>query len=403
MKKSRLLLLGLVGLTMAGCSATGQSKSAAASATSANSSSTKSSVGKILSTETANPDIAYKMASKKVKFYRSLKEFGKKSGIISDYITESGSTLGAVKKYTTSTGIYYHLINYDYGGYGFDHADMPDTTAEYRQNVDNGYVKSTDLKRYHPIKKAWRYKHRKPYYVGNTWSHRLWNAPVATMHYAYVMRGFDRLAMQQLYATKEEVKRSNGAHYVYLETAKGRKLGWVAKSPKTLIAGYYRDPGSQFLTVAPGQTMRKHVQSKKSTHNRVGINDSLSLQQRAYVVKSQYQVSKVLVMGMDNRPTKIYFSNGHATKVKFYEYWRKPWKTVTKPKKLRTHFSVWHEFAEGVPTRVSFFSSKSSKLAAVKTEGSDGSATTTIYRSGKVAFKTHLYKHVVTYPLSEFK
>ncbi|WP_125583364.1 hypothetical protein [Levilactobacillus cerevisiae] len=400
MKKSRLFLLGLVGITMAGCSATGQSKSAVASA---NSSSTKSPVGRIISTEKANPDISYKMANKHVKFYRSLKEFGTKSGVYSSYATAKTLTFGPIEKYTTTKGIYYHMVNYSYGAYGFDHPSLPDMSKDYMEFAENGYVKSTDLKRYHPIKKAWTYKHRKPYYVGNTWSHRLWNAPVATMHYAYVMRGFDRLAMQQLYATKEEVKRSNGAHYVYLETAKGRKLGWVAKSPKTLIAGYYRDPGSQFLTVQPGQTMRKHVQSKKSTHNRVGINDSLSLQQRAYVVKSQYQVSKVLVMGMDNRPTKIYFSNGHATKVKFYEYWRKPWKTVTKPKKLRTHFSVWHEFAEGVPTRVSFFSSKSPKLTAVKTEGSDGSATTTIYRSGKVAFKTHPYKHVVTYPLSDFK
>jgi len=58
---------------------------------------------------------------------------------------------------------------------------------------------------------------------------------------------------------------------------------------------------------------------------------------------------------------------------------------------------------EGVPTKVSFFSAKQSKLAAGKAVGGDGSATTTINRSGKVTFKIHLYKHVVTYPLADFK
>jgi len=398
-KRTVLALLVLYSAIVGGCAEQNEHQEDA----SASASSGSVPIGKIISSKDENPDVAYKMANRKIKFYRSLKEFGKKSGIISDYVTESGSTFGVIKKYTTSTGTYYHLVNYNYGAYGFDHPSMPDMSKAYMEYADNGYVKSTDIKRYHPIKSKWTYKSRHPYYVGNTWAHRLWNAPRATMHYAYVMRGFDRLATQQLYATKEEVKRSNGVHYVYLETAKGKKLGWVAKSPKTLIAGYYRDPGRQFLTVKSGQTLKKHVQSKKSTHNRVGINDSLSLQQRAYVVKANHHVSKVLVMGMDNRPTKIYFSNGHATKVKFYEYWRKPWKTVTKQKKLRTHFRVWHEFAEGVPTKVSFFSAKKSKLAAVKTVGGDGSATTTIYRSGKVTFKTHLYKHVVTYPLADFK
>lgn len=399
------LCLGMIG---AGCAAPQAQKSEASSTEktkvkAAAAQPKPSLAGKVLSTEKTNPDIAYKMANKHVKFYRSLKEFGTQDGIISDYVTEAGSTFGAIKKYMTTTGTYYHLVNYNYGAYGFDHPTMPDTSQEYWEYANNGYVKSTDLKRYYPIKAAWTYQKKQPYYVGNTWSHRLWNAPNGTMHYAYVMRGFDRLANQRLYATKEEIKRSNQAHYVYLETAKGKKLGWVYKSPKTLISGYYRAPGKQFLTVKAGQKKVKHVQSQKSTGNRVGINDSLSLQQRAYVVKQHRQVKKVLVMGMDNRPTKIYFNNGHATKVKFYEYWRKPWKTVTNQKKLRTHFSVWHEFAEGVPTKVSFFSTKNRKLAAVKTEGGDGSGTTTIYRNGKVTFKTHIYKHVHTYPLSDFK
>lgn len=403
MKRKVLLFLGVFGLIVGGCAEQNTRQNKVSASSSSSSSSRTLPVGKIVSSQTVNPDVSYKMANKHVKFYRSLKAFGKKSGLISDYITESGSTFGAVKKYTTSSGVYYHLVNYDYGGYGFDHASMPDTSAEYWQNADNGYVKSTDLKRYHPIKAQWTYKKRKPYYAGNTWAHRFWNAPKATMHYAYVMRGFDRLATQQLYATKELVKRSNGVHYVYLETAKHKQLGWVVKSSKTLISGLYRDPGRQFLTIRQGQTLKKHVQSKKSTHNRVGINDSLSLQQRAYVVKSWHHVNKVLVIGMDNRPTKIYFHNDHATKVKFYEYWRKPWKTVTSHKKLQSHFRVWHEFAEGVPTKVSFFSAKNAKLAAVKTEGGDGSATTIIYRNGKVSFNTHIYKHVVTYPLADFK
>lgn len=39
----------------------------------------------------------------------------------------------------------------------------------------------------------------------------------------------------------------------------------------------------------------------------------------------------------------------------------------------------------------------------VETIGYDGIAHAIIYRNGSVAFKTRVYKNVITYPLSDFK
>jgi len=123
----------------------------------------------------------------------------------------------------------------------------------------------------------------------------------------------------------------------------------------------------------------------------------------SYVVKNKnHHVVKVLVMGMNNRPVKVYFKHGRSTQVKFYELWRTPWKTVTNQKKLRTHVIAWHEESQEAGTVVYFYSQKSKKLINVETQGADGYANTIIYKNGKTKFKTHAYKDVLTYPISAF-
>jgi len=398
-KKLPIIILILSGF-VAGCSS-GSNKITAKSSSNHNETSQVTTdaknqdvnlpIGQISSIKKANPEVAYKMANKHVKFYRSLKEFGSNGGVYSYYQMEKGAIFGITQVITATRGVYYHVLEYSSGGFrGKGHAD------------DLGYVKANDLKRFSVIKSRWNYAKKKPCYVANPNSHRIWNSPVYTVSYAHITHIFDRLTMSQLYATKELIKY-NGQHYVYLETANGRKLGWVSKSKNTLIAGKYRNVAKHLLRVNKSERMISKVQSKQSTGNRVGVNDSLSLQQRAYLVKSGKRIVRVLVIGMDNRPTKITFKNGKATKVISYTYRRKVWKSTTNAKKLRTHFTADHEYISVDSAKTSFYTKKSKKLVKVETDGYDGYATVIVYRNGRVNFATLIEKRVITYPYADFK
>lgn len=392
-----MLLTGLV----TGCS--NESKKATAesasreSTISVTSSSTSrndvnSVIGNVVSTKKVNPDIAYKMSNKHVKFFHSLKYFGTEKGIYSDYQMEKGSIFGITQSITTTKGVYYHVIEYGTGGFnkGKGRAD------------DLGYVKASDLKRFATVKSVRFYAKRKPYYVANPNSHRIWNSPAYTVHYAYVTHVFDRLVATQLYATEELVKY-NGQHYVYLETAKGRRLGWVYKSKNTLISGKYKRISKQLLRLKKGEKLVIKKQSENATGNRVGVNDSLSLQQRAYLVKKRGNIVRVLVVGMDNRPTMINFSEGKPTKVTSYTYRRKAWKSTKNRKKLRKSFTAEHEYISVDSAKTYFYAVHSKKLVKVETDGYDGYAKVTVYRNGQVKFATLIEKNVITYPYSDFK
>lgn len=394
---------------MAGCSTIKQSKPAAASTSSTSqkestaSSQASSSqskplfVGEVFSTEKADPNIPYKMANKHVKFYRSLKEIGAKDGVFSDYFEEKGETFGITKVVTATKGIYYHVVKYTVNETGgFEGKGKPEGL---------GYVKATDLKRVSLIKSEWAYAKKKAYYVADPNSHRIWNRPAYTAPFTYITHVFDRLTTQQLYATKELIT-SKGKHYVYLETAKGRQLGWVYKARHTLIAGKYRDPGKQLLKLKKHEKMVTRIQSKRSTGNRVGVNDSLSLRQRVYIVRNKHhQIARILIISMDNRPTKIYFRNGLATKVKTYTYRRKPWKVTTNKKKLRTVYWAQHgdDYMNVDAIRSKFYTMKSKKLVKVSTLANDGYVHILIYRDGHVKFHTEVIEHNITYSINDYK
>jgi len=402
-----VLLCIFIGIVEVGCTAQSSQRAKASSSSKiktslskASSTSKPSLAGKILSTEKMNPDIAYKVANKKTVFYYNLKDYGSKDGIISDNVTARGSIFGATKKYVTTTGTYFRVFSY--AANGFENAKSPEGSADYISDNDFGVVKADGLKQFSTVKSEWTYSQKQPYYVGNPYDHRIWSAPANTKHYTYVSHVFDRLVSTQLYATKELVTYK-GNHYVYLETAK-RSLGWVYKSSKTLVAGYYRDPGKQFLNPKAHEKMVMKKQSKKSTGTRVDVNDSTALSQRVYQIRNKKRHTlRILTIGMDNRPIVFNFKNGKAVRVQTYEYWRKPWKKITSKKKLRTHFTVSHDFDEQSWSTVHFYKQKSKKMVRVRTYGTDSQATIWIYRSGKVKFNTHMPKDIVSYPLSDFK
>ncbi|WP_135368230.1 hypothetical protein [Levilactobacillus suantsaiihabitans] len=406
-KKFVVALCIFLGTVEVGCTAQPSKKTEASSTSKARTSSVKSSssskaspVGKVISTEKMDPDIGYKVANKKTVFYRSLKEYGTKDGIISDNITARGSIFGAIKKYETTTGVYYRVVMFYPNG--FENKNSPENSGDTTEITNYGFVKADGLKPFSTVKSEWRYSQKQPYYVGNPYEHRIWSAPANTKHYTYVTHVFDRLARTQLYATKELVKY-NGSHYVYLSTAK-RPLGWVYKSPKTLIAGYYRDPGQQLLKPKAHEKMVVKKQSRKSAGTRVDVSDSTALPQRVYQIRNKRKHTlRVLTMGMDNRPIRIDFKRGKAVKVRTFEYWRKPWKTITNKKKLRTHFTVSHDFVEASWSTVHFYKHQSKKLVRVRTYGTDSYATIWIYRNGKVGFKTVMPKDIMSYPLADFK
>ncbi len=408
MKRKTFMILAMLGISIAGCTnneshekvASASSSSSKVSNSSKSSSKVALPVGKIISRKKMNVDDAYKVSNKKAIFYRNLKEFGKKSGFYSDYETVHGSdlTLGVSEKIVTTKGVYFHMVNYLSGG--FENDVTP--AEENKAYEDQGYIQADYVKPIKTVTQSWTYAHRQPYYLAYPCNHRIWTRPAYTVHYTYISHTFDRLSHTQLYATKELVKR-NGSHYSYLETAH-RKLGWVYKSPKVLVKGKFVDPGKQLLNKKKSEKLQSHVQSVKSTKSRVGINDSLSMQQRAYIVKNkQGKIVRVLVMGMDNRPTKVTFKNGQATKLISYTYRRKPWKTTTSQKKLRHSFWAHHIYIDTPTTKTIFYSQKSKKLLMNKTIGSDGMATTTIYRNGTVKFMTHPYKEIITYRYARFK
>ncbi|MFD1455410.1 hypothetical protein ACFQ44_06885 [Levilactobacillus lanxiensis] len=395
--KSRIFLLLGLALVVAGCASKVNSDE---NATASMFVPTNSKVGQIKKSTVPNIDVAYKIANKKLHFYRSLKMFGKKSAVTADYATERGETFGATNKYVTSKGTFYHMVTYESGGFEGIHG--PQTIDNFSDFADVGYVKASDMKRIKTVHDVKTYKHKRPYYVADPNIHRIWNQPPYTVHYTYISGVFDRLAAEQLYATKE-VTRYNGSHYIFLERANGQKLGWTFKNSKSLVAGKYRDPGKQFLKPKKHEAMTKKVQSNRSTGNRVTTNESLSMPQRTYILRDkQHHIAKVLVTGMDNRISKINFHKGQATKLTVYTYRRKPWKTITNRKKLRTHYQAGHLFLQTDNARANFYSVKNPKLVTVITYGYDGMATTTVYRNGRVKFNTHKYKHIMTYPLSSF-
>ncbi|VDG31622.1 hypothetical protein [Lactobacillus brevis] [Lactiplantibacillus mudanjiangensis] len=405
MSKRMFLILAVVtGIMSAGCSTSKQNNNVKASSTTHSSSNVVENinplVGKTLSTEKGNLDVAYRMANKKVKFYRNLKEFGKKSGQISEYETEKGHTFGIAEKYTTEKGTYYRLVLYQSNG--LNNSRYPSNSDFIKFWGDSGYVKASDMKRFKPITSEWTYQKKQPYYIAKPYGHRIWNRPSYTVHYTYINHVLDRLTTTQLYATKEAIKY-NGSHYIYLETAKGRKLGWIYKSPKVLVSGKYQNISKRLLNLRNGETKKSHIQSKKSTGNRVSRNGSASLQQRAYIVRNKkHQIVRVLVIGNDNRPTKIMFKHGQSTQLINYSYFGKPWKTITNKKKLRTHYTADNIYNNDAYTETKFYSTKSKKLVQVMTVGIDANATTTIYRNGRVKFATNMPKDLNTYPISDF-
>ncbi|WP_204120905.1 MULTISPECIES: hypothetical protein [Levilactobacillus] len=391
--KMKVLVIVLItlGLPLAGCMGGLASSSVQ----------TSSKVGIVKSVSKMDPDKSFQVTNRHAKFYKSLAKYGKKDWVIADYADAKITTLGAISKYVTESGTYYHMVAYDSGG--FEKFKDAMTSTDYDAFDDFGVIKAEDVKQVNGVKSQWTYKKRRPYYIADPFTHRIWDSPIYTKHYTYISHVFDRLTQTQLYATKELIKR-NGIHYVFLETA-NKKLGWVYKSPKVLIKGKYCDIGKQLLKVKTHDKLIKKQQSAESTKSRVGVNDSLSVPQRAYIVRNnKRKISQLLVVGMDNRPIKIAFKNGRLTKMVGYTYRRTVWKTITNRKKLTSSYYLAHDSLDIATTDVKFYPKSSKLLVRVKTiGGGDGSAKTLIYRNGKVKFSTHIYKHVLTYPYANFK
>ncbi|MFC6290229.1 hypothetical protein [Levilactobacillus angrenensis] len=405
-KRLYLSIAMVLSVMMVGCAENGHEDDVHASSSQLQSnkiedkSSAMVAVGKILSDKEMNPDVAYKVGKKSVLAYHSLTKFGKKSDKLATYKASSGEVFGITKRYQTTTGIYYHLIQFQSNG--FSNKKHPANSSYIKFWGEGGYVKANDMRRFHPVTSEWNYHKKVPYYVANPYSHRIWNNPVDTKHYTYISHVFDRLTTVQLYATKELVK-STGKHYVYLQTAGGKKLGWVVKKRSVLIAGKYRDVGKQLLKPKTHETLIKKVQSKASTHNRVTTNDSMATQQRVYLVKNRYhKIVRILVVGMDNRPTKLYLRGGRVTKLISYTYRRVPWKTVTGLKKLKKHYLAEHLYTNSAATKTSFYSKKNKKLVKAVTMGNDGTAMATVYRNGRVRFSTEIPKDLNTFPIADF-
>ncbi|MCE6037248.1 hypothetical protein LL936_00015 [Levilactobacillus brevis] len=389
--KCSVIVLGLL-LILTGCTQSSSTDTVKKVSQKSSSSKPVLASGKILSSQKENPDIAYKVVNKKAKFYNSLRGFGKKSEIFSDYRIVGGATLGAIQKYNTTRGTIYHVVECQADG--LDYSSGPEFE-------DDGYVRATDLARYYPIASEWSYSQKQPCYVGNPYTYRVWTAPVGTKSYVHIAHVLDRLTATKLYITKELVT-SKGKHYVYLETAK-RKLGWIYKTNKALIYGRYRSPAKQFLHVAKTEKMVAYKQSNKSTGNQVGYNDSLALPQRAYLVYKHKRLSRVLTMGMDNRPIVFNIKNGRVTRAIVYQYWRVPWKTITSQKKLASHFSVWHDGSENSGSDVYFYPKDQQKLLRVQTVGLDGNADIVVYRNGRTTFTTNIGKDMITFPIAKFE
>lgn len=406
--KKRIFLLVLLSVSLvAGCGQESNSKQSSVSASSTSKKAKKMvkkpvynpKVGKVISSTKGDIDGAtFKFTNKKGKFYRTLQGYGKKSSILSDYITDKTSTFAIFRTYKTTKGTFYHLMNYQNDK--FRNTIAADRKSEYNWYSNGGYVKSTDVTRFYPVKQQWQLN-SVPYVIANPWQHAIWNAPVFTKHRTYVTHVFDRYTNVQLYATKELVKH-NGSHYLYLRTA-DKNLGWVYHAKKNLVQEAYIDPGTQLLAPQSTEKMTELKQSVKSTGSQVGVNDSLSTQQRLYVVRNQQgQVVRLLAMTMDNRPIQINLQNGKPTKLINYSYRRNIWKTVTSQKKLTTHYLARHEYIETPQIKTVFYSKSKTKLAAVKTVGRDGASSITIHRDGTADFETHVYKDVITYDMSHY-
>ncbi|MFC6289418.1 hypothetical protein [Levilactobacillus angrenensis] len=89
--KSKFVFALSLGLLVAGCSSNAISNDNATANTGLF---TNPKIGRVKSSTKPDVDVAYKMANKKVIFYRSLKSFGTKAGELSDAVTEAGEVFG---------------------------------------------------------------------------------------------------------------------------------------------------------------------------------------------------------------------------------------------------------------------------------------------------------------------
>ncbi|VDG26064.1 hypothetical protein [Lactiplantibacillus mudanjiangensis] len=396
MKKGTILVAMLVALLVSGCN----SPSAAKQKATANSISKKRAkpkvnprIGKIISSKKHDYNMPYQMVNKKMKFYRSLKEFGTTGGEYSDYSTEEGHIFGVDKIYQTSKGgTIYHLRLYQSGGFeGL--AAKDDSDFDYYDNA--GYVKASDMQQKSPIRSE-RTLPKIPYYIAKPYTRAAWNRPYNTAYYTYVVHVLDKFVNKQLYATKEIIK-TNGERYVYLES-KTRKLGWVYASGQDLVQGNYVDPGKKLLKPKRLEKLECQIQSMNTLPKNRSQSSSVLVQQRLYTVKDKKQhLLRLLVIGMDNRMIRIDLNHDKPVKLVVYSYLQKPWKTITNQQKLMSHYRAAH-LASDVPWATTYFYPKSKlRLATVTIDSTEAVSTIKISRTGRAQFKTDLGKHILGY------
>ncbi|VDG21380.1 hypothetical protein [Lactobacillus brevis] [Lactiplantibacillus mudanjiangensis] len=400
MKKGTILVAVLLALLVSGCGSSSATKQKATeSSVSKKRIKVNPHIGKIISSKKRDYNVPYQMVNKKMKFYRSLKEFGTTGGEYSDYSTEEGHIFGVDKVYQTSKGgAIYHLRLYQSGGFeGL--AAKDDSDFDYYD--DAGYVKASDMQQKSPIRSE-RTLPKIPYYIAKPYIRAAWNRPYNTAYYTYVVHVLDKFVNKQLYATKEIIK-TNGERYVYLES-KTRKLGWVYASDQDLVQGNYVDPGKKLLKPKSSEKMAQQVQKSSLLPKKRNKDDSVLLQQRVYTVTNkQGELVRLLAIGMDNRAVQINLHNGKPIKLVVYSYLQKPWKVITNQHKLKTHYRAKHIVAN-VPWATTYFYPRSKeKLVRLRIDNIAAFSVITIGRDGKAQFKTDLGKDIYGYSVKRLQ
>ncbi|WP_165450063.1 hypothetical protein [Lactiplantibacillus mudanjiangensis] len=388
----------LIALLVSGCGSPSASKQKATeSSVSKKSAKAKVNprIGKIISSKKHDYNVPYQMVNKKMKFYRSLKEFGTTGSEYSDYSTEEGNIFGVDKIYQTSKGgTIYHLRRYQSGGLeGLSYKDNSD--------FDGGYAKASDMQQKSPIKSE-RVLPKIPYYIAIPYRYWAWNRPVNTAYYTYAVHVLDKFVDQQLYATKEIIK-TNGKRYLYLKS-KTRKLGWVYAGGNDLVQGTYIDPGKKLLKLNKSEKLHRQIQSIKTLPKKRGRNDSVLLRQRLYTVRNKKgTLVRLLAIGMDNRPVQVDFSHGKPIKLIIYSYLQKPWKIITKSTKLSKHYRAEH-FVSNIPLVTAYFYPRNKqKLVTIWIDGTDASSAIEINRNGEATFKTDFGKEIRSYSVKNLE
>jgi len=367
-------------------------------------------VGRVLRTRVGSSRVPYQLANDNVKLYDSLAHVHNRYHVTVEGDEEELAApikVVVAKYFKTEKGTYCLIQNLHYKAVTKPFKMVrAQTWTKLRPNHDWGYIALKDLRRT-TFKRSVTTLPKVPYYLtsfeGKNPSNLAMNLSRTTVHAwsnvpGTVFRAFahdtDTLLNQQFYAVKRLV-RTDGRRYLLLQTATGRRIGWLPVGSQ-LVAGTYHDAGTTLLKPQPTELVTHSQQRPIRLTEDSGY---LSRSRLTWVTNRQRQLQRVLILTPMNTPIKLVFKAGHAQQITFYQPNRHVHRVINVHFKKGTQQRTYtcHNDYDNVG-KVTVYRQAKSRLATFS-DGDDDTdeegytATGTLYRDQTASFKSGLWSN----------